>query len=355
MGYNRHEPIACEQEPVRREIVMKRRQFVTLLGGAMASSLALGARAQSSRKLRRIAFVHSGIPADQLTESTGPFWVRRFYETLRGLGDIEGSNLVVERFSAEGRAERFGPLAAEVVNHNPEVIVTNLNDLTTAFMAATSTIPIVAITADPVAGGLITSLAHPGGNLTGVSIDPGIAIVTKRLQILKEAIPRAAKVNYLLSNVWRDQTGLSYRETAQQMGIALTGSFLPAINDAELRRAFAEMAQAQFDAVLVDEGGSFLAHRALIAELASQLRLPVIYPYRDYVDLGGFMTYAPDLGELAERMANDVHQILGGAKPGDIPYFQPTKFLLIINLKVARALGLDLPPTLIGRADEVIE
>jgi putative ABC transport system substrate-binding protein len=164
---------------------------------------------------------------------------------------------------------------------------------------------------------LITSLAHPGGNLTGVSIDAGIEIVAKRLQILKEAMPRATKATYLLSNAWNDQTGSSYREVAQQMGIALTGNFLTEINDAELRRAFAEMAEQQLDAAIVDEGGSFVAHRALMAELAEKHRLPVIYPYRDYVDLGGLMTYAPDLGELAQRMANDVHQILGGAKPGD--------------------------------------
>lgn len=336
---------------------MWRRQFISLAAGTAASSLLwpLAARSQSPRKPRRIAFVHSGIPADQLTEAAGPFWVRRFYETLRGLGDIEGSNLSVERYSAEGRTERFASLAAEIVSRNPEVIVTNLNDLTKTFLAATSTIPIVAITADPVASGLITSLAHPGGNLTGVSIDAGIAIVAKRLQILKEAMPRAARAVYLLSNAWGDRTGISYRETAQQMGIVLTGNFLPEINDAGLRRAFAEMAKGQFDAVLVDEGGSFLAHRALIAALANQYRLPVMYPYRDYVDLGGLITYAPDLGELAQRMANDVHQILNGAKPGDISYYQPTKFLLIINLKAAKAVGLELPPTLILRADEVIE
>ncbi|MGB9114560.1 ABC transporter substrate-binding protein [Bradyrhizobium sp.] len=304
---------------------------------------------------RRIAFVHSGIRADQLTEAAGPFWVRRFYETLRGLGDIEGGNLAVERYSAEGRTERFAALAAEVVGRNPEVIVVNLNDLTKTFMTATATIPIVAITQDPVAAGLIRSLAHPGGNLTGVSVDAGVAIVAKRMQILKEAMPRAAKAAYLLSNAWDDRTESSYREAAKQMGIALTGNFISEINDAELHRAFAEMAQQQIDAALVDEGGSFLAHRALLAELAEKYRLPVIYPYRDYVDLGGLMTYAPDLGELAQRMANDVHQILGGAKPGDIPYFQPTKFLLIVNLKAAKALGLDLPPTLILRADEVIE
>jgi putative ABC transport system substrate-binding protein len=336
---------------------MRRRKFISLAFGTSASSLLRphALRSQTLRKTHRIAFVHSGIRADQLTENAGPFWVRRFYETLRGLGDIEGGNLAVERYSAEGRTERFAALAAEVIGRNPEVIVVNLNDLTKTFMTATATIPIVAITQDPVAAGLIASLAHPGGNLTGVSVDAGMAIVAKRIQIVKEALPGAAKATYLLSNPWDDRTGSSYREVAQQMGIALTGNFLPEINDAELRRAFAVMAQKQQDAVLVDEGGSFLAHRALIVELAAKYRLSVIYPYRDYVDLGGLMTYAPDLGELAQRMANDVHQILGGVKPGDIPYFQPTKFLLIINLKTAKAVGLDLPPTLILRADEVIE
>jgi putative tryptophan/tyrosine transport system substrate-binding protein len=336
---------------------MKRRELISIMVAAATSALlgAPAARAQSLRKPRRIAFVHSGFRTEQLTEAGGPFWVRRFYETLRGLGDIEDNNLAVERYSAEGRSERFTALAAEVVSRNPEVILTNLKDLTKAFLAATDTIPIVAITGDPVAAGLITSLARPGGNLTGVSIDAGIAIVEKRLQILQEAMPRATKATYLLSSAWDEGTASSYRQAAQQMGVALTGNFLPEIDDAGLRRAFAEMAERQPDVALVDEGGSYLAYRALIAELAAKYNLPVIYPYRDYVDLGGLMTYAPDLDELAQRLASDVHQILGGTKPGDIPYYQPTKFLLIINLKAAKALGLDLPPTLIGRADEIIE
>jgi putative ABC transport system substrate-binding protein len=127
------------------------------------------------------------------------------------------------------------------------------------------------------------------------------------------------------------------------------------VNDTQIRGAFAEMAQQQFDAAIVDAGGSFLAYRALIIELAGKYRLPVVYPYRDYVEDGGLMAYAPDLGELAERLANDVHQILNGVKPGDIPIFQPTKFQLIVNLRAAKVLGRDLPSTLIARADEVIE
>jgi putative tryptophan/tyrosine transport system substrate-binding protein len=333
---------------------MRRRDFIGIVGGA-AASLPLAARAQQPQKQRRVAFVHSGIPVDKLTETTGPFWVRRFHETLRGLGDIEGSNLVIERYSAEGRAERFAPLAAEVVSRTPDVIVSNLNDLVKMFVAATASIPIVAIIGDPIAGGLVTNLAQPGGNLTGVSINAGIEIYGKRLQILKEAMPSVAKVAYLLSGAWDAGTGSANREAGQQLGIALTDKLLLEVNDAQLRSTFAEMTQQQFDAVIVDEGGSFLAQRALIAELAAKHHLPVIYPYRDYVELGGLMAYAPDLGELAQRMANDVHQILNGTKPGDIPFFQPSKFQLIINMKAVKALGLSLPQSLIAGADEVIE
>jgi putative ABC transport system substrate-binding protein len=332
---------------------MRRREFMALVGGSVAA-LPLASRAQQSQKQHRIAFVHSGIPADRLTETAGPFWVRRFYETLRGLGDVEGSNLVVERYSAEGRAERYDALAAEVVSRKPDVIVANLNDLVKVFMTATAAIPIVAVTGDPIATGLLTNLARPGGNLTGVSINAGVSINTKRLQLLKQAIPSATKVVYLLSGAW-GSSELSSREAARQLGFALVENLLSEVNDAQLRRTFAEMAQQKVDAVVIDEGGSFLAQRALIAELAEKYRLPVIYPYRDYVDLGGLMAYAPELGELAQRLANDVHQILNGTKPGDIPFYQPNTFQLIVNLKAARMLDLSLPQSLITSADEVIE
>ena len=333
---------------------MRRRDFLCVLSGATIA-FPFGAHAQQAQKQHRIAFVHSGIPADLLTETAGPFWVRRFYQTLRQLGDTEPGNLVVERYSAEGRSDRFAALAATVVGRNPDVIVANSNSLVKTFTMATATIPIVSITADPIAVGLVTSLAHPGGNLTGVSIDAGFEIVSKRLQILKEALPRATKVAYLLSNAGDERMMSSYREAGQQLGMALTNNVLAEVNDAQLRRAFAEMAQQQFDAALVDEGGSFLALRALIVELAEKHRLPMIYPYRDYVDLDGLITYAPDLGELAQRLANDVHQILNGAKAGDIPFYQPRKFQLLINLKAARMLDLNVPSSLLLRADEVIE
>jgi putative ABC transport system substrate-binding protein len=334
---------------------MRRREFISGVAALPMFFWQRAARAQKAQKQRRIAFVHSGIAADKLTETTGPFWVRRFYETLRGLGDVEASNLVVERYSAEGRSERFAALAAEVVSRNPDVIVANHNGLVKAFTTATDKVPIVAIVGDPIAAGLVKNLSHPGGNLTGVSINAGAEIYGKRLQFLKQAMPSLIKVAYLISGSWDDSSGAANRESGQQLGIALTDKLLLEVNDTQLRRAFAEMAQQQFGAAIVDEGGSFLAQRALIGELAQKHRLPVIYPYRDYVEVGGLMAYAPDLGELAQRMANDVHQILNGAKAGDIPFYQPSIFQLIINMKAVKALGLTVPAALLAQADEVIE
>jgi ABC-type uncharacterized transport system substrate-binding protein len=329
---------------------MRRREFVGLIGAAALSPLA--ARAQ--QKPRRLALVHSGIPADRLTENGGPFWVRRFHETLRGLGYAEG-NLVVERFSAEGRDDRFDALVSEVIARKPDAIVVNLNDLVKRFAAATDTIPIVALTGDPIAGGLVTNLSRPGGNLTGVSINAGIEIQAKRLEILKEAVPSAKGVAHLLSGAWDDGTNRSMWEAARRLGVTVTSFQLPLVSEAQLNRTFVDIGLRKLDAALVDEGGSFLAQRAVIVALAEKHRVPAIYPYRDYVEQGGLMAFAPDLAEVAQRLASDVHQIFSGTRAGDIPFYQPSKFLLIFNLRTAKAAGLDLPATLLARADEVIE
>ena len=331
---------------------MERRNFFAVVG---AWIWPLVTRAQEPQKQRRIAFVHSAIPADQLNETAGPLWVRRFFEALRGLGYAEGRNLVVDRYSAEGRADRYATVAGTVVSHKPDVIVTNLNSLANAFKAATTTIPIVAIVADPVQNGLVTSLARPGGNVTGVSIDVGFGVFGKALQILKEAIPSAAKIAYLSSaRTLGGTVPQTIRDAADKLGVALIAINPPAV-EGEIRRAFDNMVQQRLDAVLVGPEGNLLAHRALVVELAAKLRLPAMYPFRDYVEVGGLMAYAPDLGELAQRLADDVRQILNGAKAEDIPMFQPTKIELVINQKAARALGLTIPPALLGGADEVID
>jgi putative ABC transport system substrate-binding protein len=209
---------------------------------------------------------------------------------------------------------------------------------------------------DPVAAGFISNIARPGGNLTGVAINAGVGIYGKRLQIIREAVPNVRKIANLLSGVWTTSAGAADQvEAGRRLGLEVVAKQMVEVDETQLRRVFAEMADLHFEAVVVDEGGSFLAQRALITRLAAEHHLAAIYPYRDYVELGGLMAYAPDLGELAQRVAGDVHQILNGTKAGDIPFYQPSKFQLIINAKAAKALGLELPLALLAGADEVIE
>ena len=334
---------------------MRRRDFITLLGGA-AAAWPLAARAQQLANQPRIAIFHPAIPTTLLTETGGGSAWRAFFGELRRLGYVEGKNLIIERYSAEGHHERYADMAREIVARNPDVIVTGTNPVVSAFMAATSTIPVVAFMLDPLKAGLVTSLARPGGNLTGITLDAGIEIWGKRLQMLKEAIPSMAKVAFLgMRDGWEGSSGQVLREVGDRLGISLAFMLPQQGTSSEIGRVFAAMAQERPDAVLVSGEGDLYAHRKLIAELAEKNRLPAMCPYRDYVEAGGLMAYAVDLAELLRRMADDVHQILKGAKPGDIPIYQATKFELLINLKTAKALGLDVPPSLLARADEVIE
>ena len=280
----------------------------------------------------------------------------RFSPSYAGLGYVEGENLIIERYSAEGHHERYADLAREIVTRNPDLIVTGTNPVVIAFTAATSTIPVVAFMLDPLKAGLVTSLARPGGNLTGITLDAGIEIWGKRLEMLKEAIPSTAKAAFLgMRDGWEGSSEQVLRDAGGRLGISLVLMLPQKGTPSEIERVFAAMEQQRPDAVLVSGEGDLYAHRQLIAELAEKNRLPVMCPYRDYVEAGGLMAYAVDLAELLRRMADDVHQILKGAKPGDIPIYQPTKFELLINLKTAKALGLTLPPALLARAAEIIE
>jgi putative ABC transport system substrate-binding protein len=331
-----------------------RRTVVASLVGAAAFAAPFAVRGQAPQ--RRLAFVHSGIPTAELTEAAGPFWVRRFFAALRELGYAEGRNLAVDRYSAEGRPDRFAAIVAEVVGRNPDVIVANLNDLVGAFRAATTSIPIVAILGDPVRSGMIENLGRPGGNLTGVSIDAGLEFYGRQLQVLKEAVPAATRIAFLgPQSSWDGVFGNELRAAAARLAVAVT-PFTPAeASEAQIDRVFAAMAQQRIEGVLVSGAGDFLAHRALIVALARRYRLPAMYPYRDYVEIGGLMAYAPDLGELAQRLAEDVQRIFGGARAGDIPFYQPTAIRLAINQGAAQTIGLTIPVTLLARADEVIE
>jgi putative ABC transport system substrate-binding protein len=209
---------------------------------------------------------------------------------------------------------------------------------------------------DPLKAGLVASLGRPGGNLTGITLDAGNEIWGKRLEMLKQAVPSTAKAVVLaMREGWEGSSGQALRDAGGRLGIALDFVLPQHGTPAELERAFAAIERQRPDAVLVSGEGDLYAHRQLIVELAEKSRLPAMYPYRDYVEAGGLMAYAVDLAELLRRMADDVHQILKGAKPGDIPIYQPTKFELLVNLKTARALGLTLPPALLALAAEIIE
>src|ERR1700726_1263699 len=333
---------------------MKRREFVTLLSGA--ASWPLAPRAQQPATLPRIAIFHPAIPTTLLTETGGGTAWRAFFGELRRLGYVEGENLIIERYSAEGHHERYADLAREIVTRNPDVIVTGTNPVVIAFAAATSTIPLVAFMLDPLKAGLVTSLSRPGGNLTGITLDAGVEIWGKRLEMLKEAIPSTAKAAFLgMREGWEGASGQVLRDASGRLGISLAFMLPEKGTPSEIERVFAAMEQQRPDAVLVSGEGDLYAHRKLIAELAEKNRLPVMCPYRDYVEAGGLMAYAVDLAELLRRMADDVHKILNGAKPGDIPIYQPTKFELLINLKTAKALGLTLPPALLALAAEIIQ
>jgi putative tryptophan/tyrosine transport system substrate-binding protein len=334
---------------------MKRRRFIALVGGT-AAAWPLAARAQKSATQQRIAIFHPAIPTTLLTETGGGSAWRAFFSELRRLGYDEGDNLIIERYSAEGHHERYADLAREIVTRKPDVIVTGTNPVVIVFKAATSTIPVVAFMIDPLQARLVTSLSRPGGNLTGITLDAGIENWGKRLQLLREAIPSATKVAFLgMRDGWEGSSGQVLRDVGAQMGISLAFTLPQEGNPSELERIFAAMEQQRPDAVLVSGEGDLYAHRQLIAELAEKKRLPMMCPYRDYVEAGALMGYAVDLAELLKRMADDVNQILKGAKPGDIPIYQPTKFQLLINVKTAKALALTIPPALLARADQVIE
>jgi putative ABC transport system substrate-binding protein len=331
---------------------MRRREFTA---GLLLAAATLPTRAQQ-RAIPRIALFHPAIPTTLLTETGGGTAWRAFFQELRRLGYVEGQNLIIERYSAEGHHERYADIARAIVNSKPDLIVTGTNPVVLAFKAVTSTVPLVAFMIDPLKAGLVASLARPGGNLTGITLDPGIEIWGKRLELLKEAIPQTTRAAFLgMREGWEGSFGQAMRDVASRLEISLLSMLPNGGTTAEIERVFAEMAWQRPDAVLVTGEGDLYANRQLIAELAQRYRMPTMCPYRDYVDAGGLMAYTVDLAELLRHMAGEVKQILNGAKPGDIPIYQPTKFDLLINRRTAKALDLSLPSALLSRADEMID
>jgi len=331
-----------------------RREFIA---GLLIPTMMRLAQAQQPAKVRRIAIVHPSRPTAMLSEAGGIPNFGAFFKQLRLLGYVEGQNLSVGRHSGEGRTERYAALARDVVRSRPELIFVISARMVQHFKAATTTIPIVAYTTDPVALGLAPSLARPGGNITGVVPDVGVEFWDKQLQFLREAVPTTSRVAYLTPRaLWDNTTGATIRKAAQQIGIELLGALLESpIQEAEYRRAFTAIAQERADALIVNDTPENYAYQRLIAEMAKNARLPAVYPNRSFVEVGGLMAYGADSLDLFRRAADQIDRVLKGTKPGEIPFYQATKFELIINLKTAKLLGIEVPPSLLVRSDEVIE
>ena len=320
---------------------MKRREFITLLGGA-AAAWPLAARAQQRTILPQVGILDPGIPQHFGAFRTG----------MRDLGYMEGKSISYIYRSAAGRAEPISQFASELVALKPDVIVGASAVPVHALKDATSTIPIVFVLADALTIGVVSNLAHPGGNLTGLSF-LNTELSAKRLELLLETLPNIRRIGVLRDlntpRIWAEAT----EEASHRLGLSL--QLLEVAEPETFETAFEAAVNAHAEALDVLASAFFNSHKARLVELAAKYRLPTMYEHDDFVRTGGLIAYGPSISDLFRRAATHVDRILKGAKPGDLPVEQPTKFALSINLKTARTLDLTVPPTLLARADEVIE
>ena len=330
---------------------MDRRAFIAAVtGGLLAAPLV--AEAQPAGKIARIGYLATNLRGSPQASHEA------FVEELRGLGYVEGRNVVIEYRDAEGKDERLAALAAELVALNVDVIVAAAGTLAAlAAREATRILPIVFIAVGaPVTSGLVTGLARPGGNATGLSaVSPDLA--SKWLELLKQAVPGVNRVAFLrqpgaLGDA--DKDVLKQAEVAAR-ALGVRFQLVEARGTADFDGVFSELTNARAGGLVVLSTPMFSSERTRLVDLAARHRLPTMFSFRSYVDAGGLMSYGPNVADLFRRAATFVDKILKGAKPVDLPVEQPTKFELVINLKTAKALGLTIPPSLLQRADQVIE
>jgi putative tryptophan/tyrosine transport system substrate-binding protein len=326
---------------------VRRREFITLLGGA-AAAWPLATRAQQAGKLPTIGVLGAATP------SVWAPWVAVFVQRLRERGWIEGRTIAIEYRWAEGRTERAAEIAAEFVRLKVDVMLTSGTANVIAAKQATAVVPIVFVLAgDPVVTGFVASLARPGGNVTGLSIQ-GPDLAGKRLEVLREVVPGLRRLA-IMANVGLPEVDLEMREvqaTAKMLGLEIKPLEIRRVEDIVL--AF-EALKGGANALYVVGDPLTGTNRMRINIMALAARLPTMGNFREFVDAGGLMSYGPNFPDLFRRAAVYVDKILRGAKPGDLPVEQPTKFDLVINLTTAKAFGLDVPPSLLATADEVIE
>ena len=314
----------------------------------LAAPIVIGA--QPAGEVRRLGYLSNTSLAGSA------HLLEAFRQGLRDLGWVEGQNIVIEYRWAEGRSDRLPGLADELVRLKVEVIAAPATPAALAAKNATKAIPIVLVSAaDPVRIGLISSLARPGGNVTGASFDVGLEIFAKQLELLKETLPKVRQVAVLSNsgNPAQEVAVANVKVAARALRLQL--QLLPVSGPNEFDTAFGAMKNKHADAVLVLGDAMFNLHRAQLADLAAKNRVPSMYSFRDAVEAGGLMSYGPSLPDIFRRAATFVDKILKGAKPADLPVEQPTKFELVINMKTAKALDLAIPQSLLLRADQALE
>jgi putative tryptophan/tyrosine transport system substrate-binding protein len=327
---------------------MKRAAVPSILGVVVLLALGVIAEAQQpTKKVPRIAYLGGG------SAELEKVWLDAFLQGLRELGYFEGKNIVVERRFAAGRYDELPELAAELVGLKVDVIVAASTPVAHSAKKATGTIPVVMVVADPIGTGLVSSLAKPGGNLTGLSDFHG-DLITKRLEILKEVVPSAARIA-VLSNPGNPSCSLQTKElaaVAPALGLTLFAVEAKGLDD--IAPGFTTMKKQRAGAVLVCGDRLFSTYRRPIFDLSTKNRFPAIYSTKEYAEAGGLMSYGANFPDLYRRAATYVDKILKGTKPADLPVEQPIKFEFIINLKAAKQIGLTIPPNVLARADKVI-
>ena len=375
---------------------MRRREFVAGTAATAAMGLARPISAQTNARpgAKRIAIFHPTDPPEEMTSNANRVY-KAYFDELKKHGYIEGQNLIVERYSALGHPDRIGDLAREIVANHPDVVLPLSGVFLKEFMALHSFIPMVGPTADPVAFELASNLARPDKHFTGVVVDAGLEIWPKRFQLLLETARKMTKLGFLNADpvAWGRKFGFLrevvadlqrpgglVRQAAQGAGISMAfvvvagkidqlslailenpNMFGPLIITGELidraayERTFDLMEKAGVDGLIVNEASEHFSYRQVIVDLAAKFRIPAIYPYREFVEVGGLMAYGIDLVDAFRRVAEMTGQVLKGTKPSDIPFERQTKYEVVLNQKAATSLGLEFPPTLLTAADEVIE
>jgi putative ABC transport system substrate-binding protein len=329
---------------------MQRREFITLLGGGAVAAGPLAARAQQPEKVQRVGVLMSFAPDDPEARLR----VAALEQGLRDLGWVDGRNLRIDYRWAVGDPGRFHRYAKELLALAPDVVLATAGPSLGALQQATRTVPIVFVgVGDPVGAGYVDSLARPGGNATGFAVFE-FGFSAKWLELLKEIAPRVIRAAVIRTT---DAAGISQLAAIQSVAPSLGVELVPiGVRDAsEIERVVAKFAQALNGGLIVTAGPLTAVHRDVIITLSARHRLPAVYPYRYFVASGGLISYGPDLIDQYRRGASYVDRILKGEKPADLPVQAPIKYDLAINLKTAKALGLEVPPTLLARADEVID